>query len=88
MSNFLICQDLILEISTILTLKLLPAQFNTNSTHIWNNTIHPDFLKIVDFSVNYWLYLRYEKAKIYFPEDFKPLASNCLISSFIPNTYC
>ena len=53
----------------------LPVQFNTDNTDIWNNTIHPSFLEIIDFSVSCWLYLRYEKARIFFPEDFKSLTS-------------
>jgi len=53
----------------------LPVQFNTDNTDNWNNTIHPNFLEIVDFSVSCWLCVLYEKAGIFTPEDFESSAS-------------
>ena len=53
----------------------LPVQFNTDNTDNWNNTIHPNFLEIVDFSVSCWLCVLYEKARFLPPEDFKSLES-------------
>lgn len=51
----------------------LPVQINTDN---WNNTIHTNFLEIIDFSVSCWLYVLYEKARFLYPEDFKSLASD------------
>jgi zona occludens toxin (predicted ATPase) len=52
------------------------VQFNTDNTDIWNNTKLSFFLEMIDFSVSCWLYLRYEKTKIFFPEDFESSASS------------
>ena len=51
------------------------VQFNTDNTNNWNNTILPNSLKNVDFSVSYWLCVSYGRPLFFSPEDFESLAS-------------
>ncbi len=53
----------------------LLVQLYADNTSNWNNTELSSFLEIIDFSVSCWLYLRDEKAMIFFPEDFESSAS-------------
>jgi len=73
---------------TVSVLCHLFAQNNADNTDNWNNAEIPLCAEIIDSSVSCWFFVLYKKTEIFFPEDFKSLAFNCLISSFIPNTYC